>query len=58
MTTTPTNVFIDAYLRRDGKVQVAVWEDIDYTEEPTARRTMTPAAFRAEFPALAEEVLP
>lgn len=42
--------FIDAYERADGLIQVAVWDDIDNDDAPTDRRTMTPAAFQAEFP--------
>jgi hypothetical protein len=53
-----TNLFVDAYVRQDGSVQVATWADIDVMEEPTERRVMSQAAFRAEFPALASEVLP
>lgn len=53
-----TNRFIDAYVRQDGKVQVAVWDDIDVLEEPTERRVMSPEAFQRDFPALASEVLP
>ena len=47
--------FVDAYRRPDGRLNVAIWQNIDDPDETPERRVMTEAEFREEFP---EEVVP
>ena len=41
--------FTDAYMNTRGDVVVTVWHDIDDEDETPDTRTMSLAAFRAEF---------